>query len=350
MKLAAGKVDSYIKSFSASEGKGKIILLYGRDQGAVHDTASELRRIFLGPDTDPMQRIDLSENELSSDPAKLTDEANSISMFGGDKVIIIRGDKDGTRKAIENYLAIGVSMETLVIIEAGNLTPSSGIRKLIEKDNNGLALPFYEPDIRDIEALIRAMLLEEGFKIESSAMSELANMLGADRGVARREIERLILFKGPKGLHENRAAMITIDDVIVAMHDQSHASLDGLIDAVALGDVDRADKTWGRLILMGTRPEGAISAIRRHFQTLHIALGNIESGMPRADALSAFRPPLHFKRRPLVERQCGLWSRRKVETALEILHETERECRQTGVRGETRTAYNLLRLARAARR
>jgi DNA polymerase III subunit delta len=350
MKLAASKVDGFIKSFGPQEGKGKVILLYGRDQGAVHDTAMALKSLFLGSAPDAMQTIDLTESELAADAARLSDEANSISMFGGDKVIIICGDKDGTRKAVENYMSIGVSPETLVLIEAGNLTPASGIRKLIEKENAGLALPFYEPELRDIEALIRTALAEEELKIESSALSELANLLGADRGVARREVERLILFKGPKGSARPNGAMVTSDDIATAMHDQSHASLDGLIDAVALGDVDRADKTWGRLLLMGTRPEGAISAIRRHFQTLHVVLGNIETGVPRTEALSAFRPPLHFKRRPLVERQCGLWSRRKVETALEILHDTERECRQTGVRGETRTAYNLLRLARAARR
>lgn len=350
MKLSAGKVDGFVRSFSASDGGGRVLLLYGRDQGAIHETASLLARTFLGQDADPMQRLDLSEQDLSGDPARLFDEAASLPMFGGDKVIIVRGQQDATRKAVENYFAQGPISETLIIIEAGNLTPASALRKIVEASDAGLALPFYEADGREIETLIREVLAADELHIESAALSSLRDMLGSDRGVARREIERLVLYKGPKGQPRANGALVTQEDIDAAMHDQGVGELNELVDAIALGAVKRADKIWARLLQTGTRPEGVIFALRRHLQTLHLARGKMEKGAARDEALRSFTPLLHFKRKPLVERQCDLWSRAKLETALEILRETELACRQTGVRSETRTAYDLLRLARAAQR
>jgi DNA polymerase-3 subunit delta len=350
MKLAASKVDAFVRQFSAKDGGGRVILLYGRDQGAIRDTAQALGAIFLGPDPDPLQRSDLSETDLSGDAARLRDEAASLPMFGGDKLIMVRGGQEPSRKAVENYFEQGPIQEALVIVEAGNLTPASGLRKLVEADEAGLALPFYEADPREVETLIRDILAADDLKIDAAALASLRDLLGADRGVARREIERLVLYKGPKGSARPNGSVVTLDDVYEAMHDQSHAALDGLVDAVALGALANADKMFNRLILTGTRPEAIISAVRRHLQILHLAKSKMENGVPRDEALKSFKPPLHFKRKPLVERQCGAWSRRKIEAALDILRDTELACRQTGTRPETRVAYDLLRLARAAQR
>lgn len=350
MKLSASKVDAFIRSFSAEEGAGRLILLYGKDQGAIRETALALGNIFLGANPDQLQRVDLNENDLSGDPARLFDEAASLPMFGGDKLLSVRGSQEATRKAVDNYFDQGPIKETLVIVEAGNLAPASALRKRVENEAAGLALPFFDADPREIEVLIRDILAADDLKIDAAALASLRDLLGGDRGVARREVERLVLYKGPKGSARPNGAVITLDDIYAAMHDQSLAALDVLIDAVALGALSKADKAFNRLILTGTRPEAIISAVRRHLQILHLAKSKIENGLPRDEALKSFRPPLHFKRKPLVERQCGMWSRRKIEAALEILRETELACRQTSSRPETRVAYDLLRLARAAGR
>ena len=351
MKLTANKVDPYVRSFSAKEGTGKVILLYGKDQGAIRETASQLANSFLGAEADPLQKVEFNETELIGSPAKAVDEASSMPMFGGDKLVMIRGQNEAVRKAVDLVLREAPMRNSLVIVEAGNLTPASGLRKLVEAHNCAIALPFYEPDAQELASLIRQLCEAEGFSIEAGALAELSSTLGADRGIVRREIERLILFKGPRSKGgSGEQGRITAEDIESCMHDQSHISLDMLVDAVSLGQMEVLDKSWGRLMSMGTRPEGALTVIRRHFQTLHLVVSQIEAGKPRQDALRAFRPPLHFKRKPKVERQCSLWSSRKIEAALEILHETERACRQTGARTDTQTAYNLMRLARAAER
>jgi DNA polymerase-3 subunit delta len=98
----------------------------------------------------------------------------------------------------------------------------------------------------------------------------------------------------------------------------------------------------------------ALGAVRRHFQVLHLATGLIEAGTPQAQALSSFRPPLHFRRKPLVENQLRLWSRRKIERALSLLHKSEIDARAMRAAGtrlpEAVAGQILLRIARAAQR
>ena len=217
-----------------------------------------------------------------------------------------------------------------------------------------MALPCFEDDPGTIQRLARAWLEAEGFRIEAAAMDRLSQRLGADRGVTRQELERLALFVGPRG-SEKRAGrdvvMITLDDVEQMIGDGAAASVENMIDAVAGGMLNDADQALTRLSLAGTPAPAVLNRLRTHFQNLHLAQGHIENGMSRNEAMrAAFRPSLHFKRVSTVERQISLWPKAKISTALNIIHETETSCRETGSPDVTLAAYAMLRLARAAKR
>ena len=141
----------------------------------------------------------------------------------------------------------------LVVIETGALRPSAALRKLAESHDAAMALPCYEADARQVSQLMRDQLEAEGFRIEAAALEAAVARLTTDRGIMRREIERLVLYKGPRGSAGFSAdtALITLDDVDAALGDQSSLTLDSLIDAVALGRVAAADQR-----LRASRPAG----------------------------------------------------------------------------------------------
>ena len=62
----------------------------------------------------------LAEQDLSSDPARLADEVQSISMFGGSKAIWIKGAGEGFLKAVLPLLE-GKTQGNLVVAEAAAL-------------------------------------------------------------------------------------------------------------------------------------------------------------------------------------------------------------------------------------
>lgn len=358
MKLKAHQVDGFIKS---PDPNVLLVLVYGSDQGMIREHAKVLANLALngeGQDADPMERVDLDAVTLARNPGLLRDEAASLSMFADPnnksrRVVVVRTTGDQNAEIIKDYLA-DPAPEALVIIETGKLTPASKLRKTVENDKKAMALPCFEDDPGTIQRLAREWLETEGFRIEAAAMERLSQRLGADRGITRQELERLALYVGPRGSAKREGrdmAMITLNDVEQMIGDGAVASAESVVDAVACGMLDDADQALTRLSLAGTPAPKVLNRLRTHFQSLHLAQGHIENGMSRKEAMrAAFRPPLHFKRVSIVERQINLWSKAKISTALSIIHETEANCRETGSPDTTLAAYTMLRLARAAKR
>lgn len=343
----AGQVDAFIKN---PDPNIKVVLVFGSDRGAVREHARALSRHMRAGNDDPMLAVSLDEETLTKDPARLMDEAAAIPMFGGHKAIEIELSGDRHISLIENYLSHPPD-DTLLIIESGSLKPSSKLRKLIEGSNIGVTLPCYEDTDRDIQRVAREFVEREGFKIESQALAHLALHLGSDRGVTMRELERLILYMGPRQADKDSTGMIRLEDVEAVIGDNVALSLNNLVDAVALGQLNEADHEMIRLEMGGYDIQRVLIGLRMHFQNLHQTLAVMQTGADMKSALrSGFKPPLHFKREPMVRQQLQSWSLRKVEAALSILHETERQCRSTGAPVSAIGANTLLRLARAASR
>ena len=101
-------------------------------------------------------------------------------------------------RAAGDYLA-APTKTALVVIETGALRPSAALRKLVEAHADAIALPCYEADARQLAQLMRDQLEAEGFRIEAAALEAAVARLATDRGIMRREIERLMLYKGPRG-------------------------------------------------------------------------------------------------------------------------------------------------------
>lgn len=350
MKLQAYKVDDYVGALKA-DGAPALILIYGPDEGGVRETGKAVTARYLGASYDPLQYVSLSETQLSGQPGLLGDEAAALPMFGDHKLVHVAGGGGSAPEAARLYLEAlqGLNQASLVVIEAGNLKPSSALRKLAEKHERAMALPCYALEARDITRLARAVLEKEQYRIDAQALDMLTARLATDRGIIQRELERLVLYKGPRQKGDG-PGMITADDIEAALGDQTQAGFDKLIDNIALGRLDAADRALARLAEAGTPAAIALGPVRMHFQTLHLAVGLMEKGTPQNQALSRFKPPLHFRRKPLVEEQMRLWSSRKAARALSILNDAERACRSsaTGL-AQAHAGQALLRIARAAR-
>ena len=354
MKLKAHEVDGWVKGLKPDEAPA-LVLVYGPDRGGVHETAKAVRQVYLGRDYDPLQYVALEEGALARQAGLLADEAAAMPMFGTHKLVHVTGANAAVQAAVTFYLAktdegSGPQGTAMVIIEADNLRPTAPLRKAAENHKAVMALPCYALEARDIGRLIRQFLEQENYRIEAQAMDLLTARLATDRGVIQRELERLVLYKGVRDA-KAEPGVVTGDDVEAALGDQTQGDFDRLIDNVALGRLDEADRSLARLGAAGTNAASALAVARMHFQTLHLALGQMEGGTAQAKALGVFRPPLHFRRKPLVEQQMRLWSSGKCARALEILNAAEKACRgSAGGLAQAQTGNALLRIARAAQR
>ncbi len=136
--LKATDIDRFLAKPPAHGG---VVLIYGPDTGLVSERATTLVAKASEGDDDPFNLIKLDGSDVASDPDRLIDEALTIPLFGGRRIIWIR---DTGGKSLDNALKPVLKLDdcpSLIVLEAGDLKKGAGLRKLIETDRKAYALP-----------------------------------------------------------------------------------------------------------------------------------------------------------------------------------------------------------------
>ncbi len=313
-------------------------LIFGPDQGLVRERAEALIKTIVPDLGDPFRIADLDETTLTSDPARLADEAAALSMLGGRRVVRVRGAGNALGKLFESFLESAVG-DALVVVEAGDLARSSSLRSVFEHGENAAAIACYADSERDIAQVVRETLKAEGLAIASDALDEAVSALGSDRGVTRREIEKLALYAHGNG-------RVTLEDVRAVVGDESEARTEEVCDAAGEGDVARLDRALERLWITGMSPVGIVRTCLAHFQ--RVALVKAQGGSVEA-AVKRLRPPVHFKRETSFKMQVQRWTEAGLNEALDLLLDTEALCKTTAIPAEAACGRALFTIAARAR-
>ena len=312
-------------------------LVFGPDSGLAHERSETLLKTVVQDLSDPFRVSDLDEQTLSNDPARLFDEAASISMLGGRRVVRVRGASNGLAKLFESFLE-NPAGDALVVVEAGDLAKGSALRTVFEKADNAAAIPCYADSARDLGDVVRQAMKAEGLLIAPDALEDAVSRLGSDRGVTRRELEKLALYV--RGKKE-----VTLQDVQSAMGDEAEARVEEACDAAGCGDLVRLDLALERL---WTADVSAVAVLRQamsHFQRLLLVGAETARGESLDGAMKKLRPPVHFSRSSSFRSQAQKWSETKLGEALDLLLEAEALCKTTGVPVEAACGRALFNVA-----
>ena len=72
--------DAYV---SRPDPSRPVVLIYGPDAGLVHERAQAVAKAAVEDPADAFALIRIDGDELSANPYRLVEEANTIPMFGG---------------------------------------------------------------------------------------------------------------------------------------------------------------------------------------------------------------------------------------------------------------------------
>lgn len=338
MKVSNAKADSFAR---APDPGLRVILVYGPDEGLARERSEALVRSVVPDPGDPFRVTELSGSAIAQEPSRLYDEAAAQALTGGRRVLRIVPAAEELAALVKEFLKDPPG-DSLVVIQAGDLSARSNLRKTLEASELGAALPCYRDDPRDLPNVIRELLKEEALEASAEALAYLAASLGSDRQVTRREIEKLALFKG------QGAGEVTLDDALASVGDTAFLTLDDLAFAVGGGDRARVERTAQRGDEEGLNSVAMLRSVARHFQRLHITRGLMASGATGDQALARLRPPVFWKQKAQFLEQCRLWSPDHLARALEQLIETERRCKTSGAPAEVLARRTLLELATKA--
>ena len=331
--LKANEVAAFIRK---PEKKHRIVLVYGPDQGLVSEHAQALVKGFLGTNDDPFALVKLDSEQLNSDPGRLLDELSTIALFGGERVVWVKADGRTSIAAFE--LALSVVRPAALVVEAGDLKGNAPLRRLFEQSPNAVAAPCFSDSVTELSRLIDEEFTNSGQILSPEARTTLLAQLGGDRLASRQEIHKLSLYcLGQPRIEE--------DDVLIICGDVSTLALDGLVDAVGMGERQKFLAYYQRLIAEGQNPNLLASATLRHITQLYTVRLDIDRGRTTSDAMRALIPPIFFKRIGLFERQLILWDSERALIAHNILADALLDIRRRPLLAATLCERAMLRVA-----
>lgn len=314
------------------------LLIYGEEPDAVRELAARAVKKVAGSIDDPFTVTTLLEQDLSSDPARLADEVQSISMFGGSKAVWVKGAGDAFLKAVLPMLEGKVS-GNLVVAEAPTLAKSSQLRSLFEKSPHALVVPLYEAEAGEIAGLVEQLLAADNLRIGPDALARFMELAGTSRGLVRREVEKLALY----ALGRERVSM---EDVEAVCGNDTGATASDLADAVFGGEVEEADRLFHDLVRGGDDAGRLLGSVHQQALKLQEFRLAIDRGAQAEQVLKQARPPVFFKRQRMILTQLRAWSLSDLVTAGSTLSANVLAARQNAGLAEAIAGRCLLSLAR----
>ena len=315
----------------------RIFLIYGPDRGLVSERASELAKLTGVDTSDAFSFMRLEASDINADPGRLYDEANSTGLFGGEKLIWIKGA--GADKNLSEALA-GIAQDppdnAWIIIEAGDLKKGANLRKAAESAASAMAIPCYADDDKALNALVDAELSASGLRITADARALLLDCLGGDRIASRNEIRKLALYAAGEGLIEER-------HVIEIVGDASAISTDDAVDAVLKGDLPDFLHAVQKVIASKTSVFLVLQGCLRQFQMLDLMRAEMDEKRASAqDALNVYGRHLHFRRKPVIEAALRSWNAAAIAIEMHRLQSAILQSRQRASLEDTVAMQTLL--------
>ncbi len=329
-----------IEGFCRAPGHAiRAVLIHGADQGLVRERSNLLLGGVVDDPRDPFRVCDLTGDEAARDPARLREEAVSLSMTGGRRVVRVRGAADGFATTMAEVMKLPTG-DTLILVEAGELAARSKLRSTFERAKDAAALACYRDEGRVLESVIADELSRQGITADGDARRLLESCLGGDRMQTRNEIAKLALYVGT-------GQRATANDVENVVADSSFLSLDRIAYSVSSGNLDDLDRCLERALANREEPTIILAAVRRHLTQLELVLALKERGVNEAQAMNSARV-LHFRAENALKAAGRRWNAPLVRRARDYLFDAEARCRLPGMPDTTICRRTLFDVARTA--
>jgi DNA polymerase-3 subunit delta len=339
MEIKARGIDSFL----AHPPKTVVaVLIHGEDAGLVRERADQLARAIVPDPHDPFRLADLEASDLTSDAARLMDEAAAISMMGGRRVIRVRRAGDSLAALFTDFFKSPIG-DALFVLEAAILPKRSNLRQAFEGSDRAAAIACYNDNDEAVSDLIMSTLRAHQLTIEPSAMELLIRNLGGDRLASRGELEKLILYLGPK------ARVVSRDDVLACASDTTETEMDDIVDAAASGDTATLDRLLAKAFSTQTSAVMIVRAAQTHITRLHLLTAQVQRGGQIESLVRGLKPGLPYPRIDRVIRQARNLNPQKLGEMIQMLNDAEIGTKTTGLPDEAIAARALMGIAMRAK-
>jgi len=305
-------------------------LIYGKDRSQVIERATVLARQIVSDINDPFNVSVLTDSDIEADPARLEGELQALSMMGGRRLVRLKffSEKGALDKAVaatlKQHAAGEFNPDAFIVIEAGGLGADSALRRLADGDKGLVSIACYEDETGDIVRMARETLSANGVALTTAAMDIFAQRLPKERGIARQEIERLILFIGPNS-HKTLNEIELLDFLGV----EPEASLFRAAQDAFGGRMKPAQAGLRRAFAEGEGGADAMRALSLHYNKVRLLKSLLQKGMGTKEAARA--AGVFWKDENDLLRQAQAWNFETLDALAGDMIEADKACKSTGM-------------------
>ena len=302
-----------LKSFELNKIKlnnFKLYLFYGDNEGLKEQT---IKNLFEKKYLNKIQRYD--EKEILDN---INDFFNGIltkSFFDNEKLIVINRATDKIRTIIEDLMEKNPE-DIQIILNSKNLEKKSTLRKLFEKEKSIVCIPFYEDNNQTLNSIISLFFRNKKIPISQQLINVLVERSRGDRKNLNNELEKIENFSlNKKNLNIQEITKLTnLADNYSASELVDHSLAKNTRKTVTiLGENNYSDED--NIIIIRT----LLAKLKRLVKIYDLIdeKNNIEQ------AISACKPPIFWKDKPLVTQQIRSWKKDGLEQLIYKTNEIE---------------------------
>jgi len=302
-----------LKSFELTKIKlnnYKFYLFYGVNEGLKEEL---IKNLFEKNYQDKIHRYE--EKEILDNINIFFNSILTKSFFDNEKLIIINRATDKIRTVIENLMEKNPE-DIQIILNSKNLEKKSTLRKLFEKEKSIVCIPFYEDNNQTLNSIISLFFRNKKIPISQKLINVLIERSRGDRKNLNNELEKIENFSLNK-------KSLNIEEIIKLTNLADNYSASELVDhslakntrktVTILSENNYSDED--NIIIIRTLLAKLKRLVKIH--ELVDEKNNIEQ------AISASRPPIFWKDRPLVIQQIQSWKKEHLKNLIYKTNEIE---------------------------
>jgi len=302
-----------LKSFEISKIKlnnYKFYLFYGNNDGLKEET---IKNIFKKSYQDKIQRYE--EKEILENINDFFNVMLTKSFFDNEKLIIISRATDKITGIIDELIEKNPD-DINIILNSKNLEKKSSLRKLFEKEKSTICVPFYEDNNQTLNSIISLFFRNKKIPISQQLINVLIERSRGDRKNLNNELEKIESFSKDK-------KNLNLDEIIKLTNLADNYSASELVDH-SLAKNTR--KTVTILNENNYSDEDNIMIIRTLLAKLKRLVKIyelIDEKHNVEQAITACKPPIFWKDKPLVIQQIKSWKKDHLKSLIYKTNEIE---------------------------
>ena len=331
MKIGSRQINTFLENPPTELAA---VLFHGNDFGLINERAKIFAKKFTCDLEDVFSVTRLSGEMLAGETSLIADSAAAIPLTGTHRLVLIKGR--GTEMLLACKLALTKPIHgALIIVEASETTTKHAIVKLFETNKNAASVGCYADSINDIRALAKRIFALDNIAATSKALDIIADRLGSDHGLSKREIEKLALMAGPN-------CTLDADDVRSALGDSTNLAVDDIAEALACGAVAKLQKSLQKAWYEDMNAVVLVRGCQSFFRQLGLASHAVANGQPAQSAIRNLRPPPHFKLQDRLQTHLRRWRPQLAMDIVNRLQDIEIQIKSGKINDQVFTTQSLL--------